>query len=922
VSSSSSSSSSSTSASSTFTLPIYTFRLDLTIDNHDDNRDGDTRLRQLHPLNRMNDPLPNNNNFLRGQPNNNNNIINNYPPPPPPHHHHRSIQESSSSSSLSVESTIQSIAETHLAAIYSEIFVVTPSQVLLTVVSEEEEEEEDETSSTTSTSGSTSSSSSSSSSSGIHIRSYFLGGVVSFPSIQDQLPTRKELAQVTVESFQIPGNGEGEVFLTALQESNHPDLKGLLLVGAAEVETQEEGEGDGDSTSGSTSAESSPTTTSSTEESKNGEGGSVTFMNMNIWAIAAVAALAAMLLVILFCTSILYCDWRKRRECRERKKERMAAMNAASAAATSSNHHHHNIMYNNSNTNPSYNGSIIGNEKYLVDSSKNNRGGVEYLQIVVPNAGSGETEDVYISPSSGGNSSSPHHHHHHQQQSQDISFNSTTSNVAATAGGKASSSSILGSRVKKYRRTSLPKSKNNKLVGKKQSKAANNQLRLADDVEAQQNQSQPPLIVDPQIFQPGMNGNGNVGVEVHEQYYTAASAAAAAAASQIMVSNPDILLGGGGGDSVLGGVGVSEDGYSVGEDSAVLFPAITRDRVGDYMSDTDGYSIDGMSAVDGGYSQYGADSNGGGGGGALRSSSRKSSARDTYYTGDVPRDFDSVWGDDDASRMTNDTATDGSAEYAPAPPSGARNAFSLNKLIEHDYEEASQSASAGRGSNLHDFETESATSGSNQVAGAFTLELLGKSKTIKLHKNTSGGSSVSVTPSSQEDDEDSILGRMYHDEESSELMAVVGDDNMSAIDVGDGTGDDEYNAGAVVPSRSCDSVDSTPSWAAPIQSALLKSVNKFRSTARIEKNSATDDSSVGSNRSRGSHRSNNSSNSRGSNNSSSRKETMAASTNDKALGLTNSMDEEIDEDPAAMIDNINSMLSECRDILDTENTPP
>jgi hypothetical protein len=31
------------------------------------------------------------------------------------------------------------------------------------------------------------------------------------------------------------------------------------------------------------------------------------------------------------------------------------------------------------------------------------------------------------------------------------------------------------------------------------------------------------------------------------------------------------------------------------------------------------------------------------------------------------------------------------------------------------------------------------------------------------------------------------------------------------------------------------------------------------------------------------------------------------------------MDEEVDEDPAAMIDNINTMLSECREILDTEN---
>eukprot|EP00584_Thalassiosira_punctigera_P000925 CAMPEP_0172538124 /NCGR_PEP_ID=MMETSP1067-20121228/9587_1 /TAXON_ID=265564 ORGANISM="Thalassiosira punctigera, Strain Tpunct2005C2" /NCGR_SAMPLE_ID=MMETSP1067 /ASSEMBLY_ACC=CAM_ASM_000444 /LENGTH=33 /DNA_ID= /DNA_START= /DNA_END= /DNA_ORIENTATION= len=31
------------------------------------------------------------------------------------------------------------------------------------------------------------------------------------------------------------------------------------------------------------------------------------------------------------------------------------------------------------------------------------------------------------------------------------------------------------------------------------------------------------------------------------------------------------------------------------------------------------------------------------------------------------------------------------------------------------------------------------------------------------------------------------------------------------------------------------------------------------------------------------------------------------------------MEDEADEDPEAMIDNINSMLSECREILDTEN---
>ena len=42
----------------------------------------------------------------------------------------------------------------------------------------------------------------------------------------------------------------------------------------------------------------------------------------------------------------------------------------------------------------------------------------------------------------------------------------------------------------------------------------------------------------------------------------------------------------------------------------------------------------------------------------------------------------------------------------------------------------------------------------------------------------------------------------------------------------------------------------------------------------------------------------------------------------KALGLTNSMDEEVDEDPADMIENINEMLSECRVILDTDMDGP
>jgi hypothetical protein len=42
----------------------------------------------------------------------------------------------------------------------------------------------------------------------------------------------------------------------------------------------------------------------------------------------------------------------------------------------------------------------------------------------------------------------------------------------------------------------------------------------------------------------------------------------------------------------------------------------------------------------------------------------------------------------------------------------------------------------------------------------------------------------------------------------------------------------------------------------------------------------------------------------------------------KALGRTNSVDEEVDEEPADMIENINEMLSECRVILDTDVDAP
>ena len=126
---------------------------------------------------------------------------------------------------------------------------------------------------------------------------------------------RGRLKHATLSAFQVPG--KGEPFLKALEGSGRPKLEGLLLVGATAVRKDGYGgdgwDGDGDGKTGDPSA-----------LHDDGGGG------LNIWAVAAVAALGAMFLVIVLCTSILYCDWRKRREWRERKRERQHAAVAAS----------------------------------------------------------------------------------------------------------------------------------------------------------------------------------------------------------------------------------------------------------------------------------------------------------------------------------------------------------------------------------------------------------------------------------------------------------------------------------------------------------------------------------------------------------------------------------------------------------------
>jgi len=673
---------------------------------------------------------------------------------------------------------------------------------------------------------------------------------------------------------------------------------------------------------------SAPAITPANEGGSNGGGN-----DMNIWAVAAVAALGAMFIVIVTCTSILYCDWRKRKERRERRRERafimqqqqqqgggMAYVSGGSNYARSNDGKSSNKNY----TNMEIDGDGMAQQQ-------------QQLQIVVPHASSGDTEEYDgISPSTQASSNN----------------NNANSNINGRDGmGMEKKGSLLGNIVNKSRRSLI------------KSKAAKEQLQEANVASIPSSQ---PLSAQGE-YQPN-DYNTNMNSHMNNNNMNPAA-----------------------------DMSVTDCGYSVGEDTTMLYPTINRNRTNskDNMSDWDGYSMDGMSAIgDGGVSQYGGSGKGGGGGSGVHSKNKGGGgeSRDMYYSGDVPRDFDSVWGDDE-SKLTMDgtdvnsvdyadngvaraalmAAADGDSisDYMPAAVVAARNnnadladlTQNLNQLVDQelgvtdDVEsvEKSNTSSAGK---LDEFIDSDSASGSGHN---FTLELLGKKSKSKLSKGTSAGSS-SVTPSV--DDDDSILGDLYKDDTMSELGGGLGGDDISAIEgvAEEDEDDDDGEGGTDGKNASSGDSDSTPSWAEKIQSAVGNSTvvsNIFRSSSKGmldndeeegdkmdtpapskdeeddegESSSSqaqriknkfmsgliSDDSSVGSSRSNRSRNSTSSRGSRGSHkSSSSRKANTAKSSSEKALGLTNSMDEEVDEDPAAMIDNINSMLSECRDILDTE----
>ncbi len=611
----------------------------------------------------------------------------------------QTIDTSQSSSSFAFASkqkadeVIRTLAENHLAVIYADSFptVGAPSKVLLTVVTNNDDEREDDV--------------------GIFIRKSFVGGVATFPGSSTAL-SEKELEQVTIDAFTVPGLGQS--FLDALKEDNHPDLEGLLLINSRKI--QQGGP--------VVTNPAPPVDNNSTEEKSNP-------MN-SVWAIAAVVALGAMVITIIMCTSILYCDYRKR-------KQRMEQRRSASA----NNRERRRKKQNESSRRPSQSTNVV----------------VDPFEIVVP-AASGETEDQTPSPSSQGSD--------------------------AVVGNVVGKGSVRGS---------LFKSRPSRRTVTAKSKAATTQLEDSRSIAKHDYVPQSP----------------------------------------------------------------PSDTYSVGEDTTMLYPSVNRQRSPSKdgnMSDFDGYSMDGMSHMDGGVSTIGNDS---------KSLANRSNNRDTMYAGDATRDFESIW-DDEQSRLTSD----GISVDAPTKEAYGDLSKPLNELIEN---QAAENQSSAASMDLNEFDSES-ESGSN--IGKFTLELLGQGR--KSRK------------SGEQDEEDSILGKMYDDTSGSEKDAA----------------------------SAADSVDSTPSWAAPIQSAINNATKQVSDIFRTS-SAADDDSSKASSTNdkfmSSLPRSETDDNSVKSGSSASR----TNATNSKALGMINTSADAEDEHPDAMINNINTMLSECRVILDNEN---
>ncbi|KAL7489423.1 hypothetical protein ACHAW6_015017 [Cyclotella cf. meneghiniana] len=751
------------------------------------------------------------------------------------------------SASSSADELIQSTAERHLAAVYGDL-LVEPSQVLLTVVTADDANSEDQ------------------SDGGFYVRQSFVGGVVSFPvSANDILdgqdkqvgvPSRTQISEATMEAFAIPGHGED--FLSDLLEAQNPQLDGLLLVGAKEVSDGDSIVGNNGDSQGLDKIDNPPVDTATNANTNNNNESNNTgnsfSITSNIWAVAAVAALGAMFLTILMCTTVLWCDWRKRKARKERIRE-----------------HKEFIKQQQQNNN------VSPNDDYFHDNLR-----------AIPTLPSEETMD--------GTTPSP------STQDSDIAHYNTDKNN----GHNSNRSSIIDN----IRKKSVSKSK-----------AAQNHLQLSSSMDDED-------ISPSKISQEPA---------------------------------PSVT-------------------YSVGEDTTtMLYPAIHRGRQNSRdLSEFDGYSMDGMSAIEGN---------------AFESHSNTSSnnnysnnkqhplmvQRNVMYTGEVPRDFDSVWDDeskmtmsivegqgitlDDDSIMGNSTLNESTIDKVDKPIVDLKSG--LNRLDED----------SGSNKNfLNEFDSESESESSSN-RGAFTLELL-------------KGNSKSRKKSFAPDDDDSILGDIGGRSELADSSSAMEDVEEE---------EEEGETHEKVPSSE-ESVDSSPSWAGRIKSALLRSTSKtiveqlntandedaiesttnaiFRPAALAispaattspieitasresrERNTHTseslgnqtspssvkdkfvsslgltlsssfsrtndDEGSVSSARSARSSTSRRSTTSRASCTSTSGASTARSKSREpKALGLTNSVDEEVDEDPVEMIENINSMLSECRVILDTDVEAP
>eukprot|EP00956_Cyclotella_meneghiniana_P045095 scaffold353621_cov96-Cyclotella_meneghiniana.AAC.1 len=631
------------------------------------------------------------------------------------------------------------------------------------------------------------------------------------------------------------------------------------------------------------------------ESDTDGDSSSFTLTN-NIWAIAAVAALGAMFLTILTCTTILWCDWRKRKARKERIKEQKLMKQQQQQG-------------------------MVDPESGLL----HNNNGDSLYPIHIPTMPSEETNVTENNPS-------PNNSDDYMHQNQ-----TAAGNTAATT-RTSTKSSLMNTIRKKSTRQSL---------GTK-SKAAVNHLQLSRSIDdedpseispSKSSMDKAPSIVysvgedTTTMLYPAIHRGRQNSRDLSEfDGYSMDGMSIIGGSGTAGILDGNSIIGGGAGSGSLGaGAGNNLAGSRGG--SKQQHPLL-QSRDFDSVWDDESKLTNDESGASSPGGQHGrnlsVDSDS-----LIMSSQPSIMDKETIINNLNRLDEDKDINNGVSTKNFLNEFDDENSQDDSEASSHQRGAFTLELLM------GSGKAKGGRKSILDDDDSILGDIGGDVVHSVnrseFDMMDAGTSKVdVPAEENTS----AVIVPSSEESVDSSpswtgkiksalmkstsktALDQMLNDDESS--SSAFGEAGVAASSsaifrtatTNDATNCDDASTSSSLPIETAPSRESQDQDNNNINNSILShhtspnSVkNKFVSSLGVSlsfsRNNDDDSNSVSSARSAKSSSSRQSNSSRSSRASKSKGGNKDKYDKDKALGLTNSMDEEVDEDPSDMIENIN-----------------